>query len=205
MLQDVWHAIDEYRYADAEALLRGDEDLLMSRAGQMALGYIYAHTERSEQAREVFGTLRTAHQGEDWEHIAVHQLARTERLAGDYAAGLSLLEEERGLLEHLGDPSHEQAVNMLETGICYLHLSDFAASRQHLQDALRRAETLDDPEVAGRAERFLGELAVSQDNRYAAKEHFGRALAFFEQSDDEYAQAEVQTRLTEIEQASLES
>lgn len=205
MLQDVWHAIDEYRYAEAEALLRGNEEVLVSRAGQMALGYIYAHTERATEAREVFGTLRKAHAGDDWEHIAVHQLARTERLAGDYAAGLALLKEEETLLEQLENPNHERAVNALETGICHWHLQDFMSARQHLQAALRLAESMDDPEVAGRAERFLGELAVSQDNLYAAREHFGRALTFFGQSEDSYAQNEVQARLTEVEQASMQS
>ncbi|MFC6617664.1 hypothetical protein [Deinococcus radiophilus] len=199
MLQDVWLAIDEYRYADAEELLRRDEDLLVSRAGQMALGYIYAHTERPDEAREVFARLREQHRGDDWEHIAVHQLGRTERLAGQYRAGLELLAQERDMIAGLDENAHERAVNALETGICYLHLTELGEARAWLQDALRRAERHEDPEVAGRAERFLGELALQQDNRYAAQEHFTRALTFFRESEDEYAQQEIQTRLTELE------
>ncbi|WP_261664041.1 hypothetical protein [Deinococcus sp. Marseille-Q6407] len=200
MLQDVWLAIDEGRYADAEKMLRSDEELLVSRAGQMALGYLQAHTGRVGEAREVFTRLRELHRGEAWEPIALHQLARTERLAGEYRTGLDLLAQERTLLEGLEADEHQQAVNALETGLCYLQLGEGNEARDWLERSLRQAEGAEDPEVAGHAERSLGELALQLDNTYAAHEHFTRALAFFEEAEDRFAQQEVQAQLSELEQ-----
>lgn len=198
MLQDVWLAIDERRYGQAEALLGSNDELRPTRAGQMALGYIYAHTGRCGEARRVFGHLREQHRGDDWEHIAVHQLGRVERLAGEPEAALKFFEEERALIRAQGEEAHKLAVNALETAQCFLKLGRLAEARGELDLSAQAARTHDDPETLGRAERALAELSVQEGHPQAARLHYERAIAAFRESDDEFAVRETEALLDNV-------
>lgn len=198
MLQDVWLAIDERRYGQAEALLGANDDLRVGRAGQMALGYIYAHTGRCGEARRVFGELREQHRGDDWEHIAVHQLGRVERLAGQPEAALKFFEEERALIRAQGEEAHKLAVNALETAQCFLKLGRLADARRELDLSVEAARTHDDPETLGRAERALADLSLSEGHPQAARLHYERALVAFRESEDEFAVRETEALLENV-------
>ena len=196
MLQDVWLAIDERHFEQAETLLRAQQDVLVSRAGQMALGYVYAHTSRHDEARTVFQTLRDAHQGDPWEHIAVHQLARVERLAGQHDAALALLDEELALVEVLDDRAHELAVNALERARTLRALGRLGDARAAL-DACERHAGPDDPETLARAERERGELSREGGHVQTARLHFERALAAYREAEDEVGAREMEALLDE--------
>lgn len=191
MLQGIWQAIDERRFEQAEALLRADQEVLVSRAGQMALGYLLAHTGRQDEARSVFQTLRDAHRDDPWEHIAVHQLARVERLAGQHGRALALLDEERALVEALDDHAHELAVNALERARNLRGLGRLEEARAAL-DACERHAGPADPETLARAERERGELSRAQGHAQAARIHFERALAAYREAEDEVGAREVE-------------
>lgn len=195
MLQDIWLAIDERRYEQAEAQLRAETELLPTRAGQMALGYIYAHTGRADEARSVFANLREQHRGDEWEHIAVHQQGRAERLAGDCEAALKFLAEEKALIEAGDADAHKLAVNGLETALCLTKLGRLAEARQHLESSLEQAKTHDDPETLARTERALGDLSVREGHPDAARVHFERAIHAFEQAEDDFGVRETQAML----------
>lgn len=198
MLQDVWLAIDERRYEQAEALLRQDPEVLATRAGQMALGYLLAHTGRYAEARQVFENLREQHKGDEWEHIAVHQLGRVERRAGKYQKALDFFEEERRMIEAGGQDKHKLAVNNLETAYCQLKLGEYRESRANLDEAFAYASASDDPETLGRAERSLAELCILEGHPDAAKLHFERAIVAFKESEDEFAVREVEAQLANV-------
>lgn len=198
MLQDVWLAIDERRYEQAESLLRGNEELFPTRAGQMALGYILAHTGRHAEARKVFDNLRQQHKDSDWEHIAVHQLGRVERLAKQHGAALDLFREERRLIEAGGQDPHKLAANDIEMAQCYLALEQFNAAKSALDEALSFAKTHDDPETLGRTERVLADLSLAEGHPDAAKLHLERALVAFKESEDEFAVRELETQLADL-------
>ncbi|ADV66665.1 tetratricopeptide repeat protein [Deinococcus maricopensis] len=191
-LAEIWTAIDEGRHADAERLLHDDPDLLASRAGQMAHGYILAHTGRHPEARDVYARLRAAHAGDEWEHIAVHQQGMVERLAGDHAAALAHFEQELQLIRALGDRPHKLAVNAYELGVTSLALGRVEAARTHLQDSLRNAHRQDDPVAVACAERGLGEVAAYEGNVGEARAHYARAIEAFEDAEDEVGIREVQ-------------
>lgn len=194
MLQDVWLAIDERRYEQAESLLCSDAEVFPTRAGQMALGYIYAHTARCDEARRVFANLREQHRGDEWEHIAVHQQGRVERLAGRCEDALKFFTEERDLIADTAD-AHKLAVNALEAAQCHLKLGQYAEARDFLTQSAETAKTNDDPETLARAERALGELSVREGHPAAARVHFERAVVAFEQAEDEFGVRETQAML----------
>ena len=190
-------AIDERRFGQAESLLRDDKELFPTRAGQMALGYLYAHTGRYNEAREVFRNLREQHRGDAWEHIALHQLGRVERLAGQHEAALGFYSEEIGLIRKLDSQSHELAVNALERSISLRALHRLDEARAALHDCLGYAGQ-DDPETLGRAERELGELSLIEGHPEAAKLHLERAIVAFRESEDDFAVREIEARIREL-------
>lgn len=196
MLQGVWSAIDERRFTEAETLLRAEQDVLVSRVGQMALGYLYAHTGRHDGAREVFQTLRDAHRNDPWEHIPVHQLARVARLAGDHGRALALLDEEQALVGALDDHAHELAVNALERARNLRALGRLDEARAAL-DACERHAGPDDPETLARAERERGELSLLEGHGQVARLHFERAVLAYREAEDEVGAREVEARIAE--------
>ncbi|MFC3862675.1 hypothetical protein ACFOPQ_18070 [Deinococcus antarcticus] len=198
MLQDVWLAIDERRYGQAEAMLQGNEDLCPTRAGQMALGYILSHTGRHGEAREVFANLREQHRGDEWEHIAVHQQGRVERLAGEHRKALAFFAEERKLIEKSSEDPHKFAANAFEAAQCQMALLQLKEARHSMVEALERARQHDDPETLGRAERGLAELSLLEGHPDAAKVHLERAQVAFEQADDEFAVREIEAQLQNL-------
>lgn len=198
MLQDVWLAIDERRYEQAETLLRKDTDIFPTRAGQMALGYLLAHTGRFDDARQVFGNLREQHQDDEWEHIPVHQLGRVERLAGQHQQALDYFQAERQLIERGDKDAHKLAVNNLETAHCQMKLGHFDDARANLKEAQRFARDNNDPETLGRVERGLADLCLLEGHPDAAKLHYERALVAFRESEDEFAVRELEALLAEM-------
>ena len=198
MLQEVWLAIDERRYGQAESILQSSDDLRPTRAGQMALGYILSHTGRHDEAREVFRNLREQHRGDEWEHIAVHQQGRVERLAGEHARALAFFAEERHLIEKNSDDPHKFAANAFEAAQCQMALRQLKEARHSLMEALERARQHDDPETLGRAERGLADLSVLEGHPDAAKLHLERAQVAFRQAEDEFAVREIEAQLLNL-------
>lgn len=199
MLSDIWAAIDEARYPDAERLLEADRELLATRAGQMALGYVYAHTDRFELARGVYANLRQLHAGDEWEHIAAHQQGMVERLAGAYPAALALLEQERTLIAALGDRPHKQSVNAYELGLVLLAMNRLPEARLELERSLENAGRQDDPEALGCAERGLGDLSAAEGHPQVARLHYQRARQAFGEAEDAAAVREVEARMARLE------
>lgn len=196
MLHDVWLAIDEGRFGQAEALLRGDPQTLGGRAGQMALGYLFAQTGRHDEARGIFQSLRDAHRNDPWEHIPLHQLARVERLAGEHETALTLLAEEFALVDALDDHSHELAVNAVQRAVCLRALGRLDEARAALDDSERHAT--DDPETLGRAQRERGELSLSAGHIPTARLHFERAIAAFREAEDDFEVKATENRLASL-------
>lgn len=203
MLHDIWTAIDEGRYADAERLLEADAELGAGRAGQMALGHIYTHTGRFDEARALFTALREAarEEADDWEHIAVHQLGLLERAAGDLPGALAHFQEEERLIQALGDRPHKRAVNACALGLTALAMNDLEAARTHLECSLEQARRQDDPEALGAAEQGLGDLCLAEGEAGAAREHYLKAQAAFEDAEDEAALRELAARLRQLSPA----
>ncbi|WP_135229333.1 tetratricopeptide repeat protein [Deinococcus fonticola] len=198
MLQDVWLAIDERRYGQAESILQTSDELRPTRAGQMALGYILSHTGRHEEAREVYRNLREQHRGDEWEHIAVHQQGRVERLAGEHRKALEFFAEERKLIEKHSDDPHKFAANAFEAAQCHLALLNLKEARHRMTEALERAHQHDDPEMLGRAERGMADLSLLEGHPDAAKLHLERAQVAFQQADDEFAVREIDAQLQNL-------
>ncbi|MPY65917.1 hypothetical protein F8S09_04290 [Deinococcus sp. SDU3-2] len=200
MLPEVWAAIDREDWGEARERLEADPDLLASRAGQMAWGYVLAHTGDHAGAREVYGRLRQAHAGDPWEHIAVHQLGMVERLAGEHQAALRLFGEERALIGALPQTKQpfKRAVNGYKIVVCHLALGEGDQARAALEDALADAHTADDPMTLGCLHRARGELAAYGGDRGEARAAYQEAAIFFREAEDDRAAAEVEARAASL-------
>ncbi|WP_104990792.1 hypothetical protein [Deinococcus sp. NW-56] len=201
MLPEVWAAIDREDWEEARKRLEADPDLLASRAGQMALGYVRAHTGDHAGAREVYGRLRQAHAGDPWEHIAVHQLGMVERLAGEHRAALRLFGEERALIGALPEAERpfKRAVNGYELVVCHLALGEVEQARAALEEALADAHAADDPMTLACLHRARGDLAAQGGDGAGARAAYQEAAAFFREADAERAATEVEARAASLE------
>jgi TolA-binding protein len=197
-ISEVWERIDAGDHAGAEGLLRGDPDLLDSDAGQMALGYTLAFTQRCPEASAVYAGLRKRHAGEPWEHIAVHQLGMVARMHGDWDSARALFEEEAQMIGAAGLGSHEHSVNAYEQGYVALKMGQLEQASTHLNRGLTLAQQGDDPVAVACAHRGLGELALAHGDAHEAHRQFGLALACFEEAEDEPEAAEMRARLLEL-------
>ncbi|MCP2013259.1 tetratricopeptide (TPR) repeat protein [Deinococcus sp. HSC-46F16] len=201
MLPEVWAAIDREDWEEARKRLEADPDLLASRAGQMALGYVLAHTGDHAGAREVYGRLRQAHAGDPWEHIAVHQLGMVERLAGEHRAALRLFAQERALIGALpgAERPFKRAVNGYELVVNHLALGEAEQARAALEEALADAHAADDPMTLGCLHRARGELAAHGDDRAGARAAYQEAAAFFREAEDDRAAADAEARAASLD------
>ncbi|PYE53368.1 tetratricopeptide repeat protein [Deinococcus yavapaiensis] len=195
LLGDVWSAIDEGRYEDAEALLKRDDELSRAPAGQMALGYIFAFRGHFDEARHVYASLRETareHPERMREYIAVHQLGVVERMAGRLDAALALFEEEYGLIDP--DADHALAVNAYELGQVALLMGRLDDAERELTRCLTLARSGDDPVALGCAWRGLGDLAVIREDYGGASGAYAHAKEAFREADDHRALRELEER-----------
>lgn len=201
MLPEVWAAIDREDWEEARGRLEADPDLLASRAGQMALGYVLAHTGDHAGAREVYVRLRQAHAGDPWEHIAVHQLGMVERLAGEHRAALRLFAQERALIAELPEAERpfKRAVNGYELVVGHLALGERNQAHAALEEALADAHAADDPMTLGCLHRARGDLAAHGGDRARARAAYREAAAFFREAEDDRAAADALARAASLE------
>ncbi|MDL2344999.1 hypothetical protein QOL99_12680 [Deinococcus sp. MIMF12] len=201
MLPELWAATDREDWEDARRRLEADPDLLASRAGQMALGYVQAHAGDHAGAREVYGRLRQAHAGDPWEHVAVYQLGMVERLAGEHRAALDLFAQERALIGALPEAEQpfKRAVNGYELVVGHLALGEVNHARAALGEALADAHTADDPMTLGCLHRARGELAAQGGDGAGARAAYQESATFFREADADRAAAEVEARAALLE------
>ncbi|WP_027460986.1 hypothetical protein [Deinococcus murrayi] len=199
MLPEVWAAVGREDWEGARERLEADPDLLASREGQMALGYVLAYTGDPAGAREVYGRLRQAHAGDPWEHIAVHQLGMVERLAGEHRAALRLFAEERALIGALPETEQpwKRAVNGYELTVCHLALGEVGQACAALEEALADAHAADDPMTLGCLHRARGDLAAHEGDQAGARAAYQESAALFREAGDERAAADAQSRADE--------
>lgn len=120
-LDRAWAAFEAGDYAQAERLAF----LLKSgREKHFLLGYIYAFTERFDEARRVFVALRNQaiEVGNlSAQHRALHQVGMVERMAGNWEAARLCFEEEIELIALLSENTLEISVNAYEMGLTSLY------------------------------------------------------------------------------------
>ena len=107
-MSQAWAAFEREDWTQAEALYRGilSDPALTSSEQQgvrFGLGYVLAHADYFDEAREMFASLRqeAATRGDlAFEHVALHQVGMVERMAGNWEAAQDCFECERDI-EHL--------------------------------------------------------------------------------------------------------
>ena len=165
---------------------------------QSGLGYSLAFSEQHAEARHIFEQLclqATVRSDAEAEHRAVHQIGMVERMAGDWRAAQTCFEQERRLIESLGEPDLAVAVNAYELGLVALHLGEMTSARRWLDLSLERARRTADRTAVGCAWRALGDWHRQRGDSDGAQECWTAARAAFERAGDAKAGREMVRRL----------
>lgn len=202
-LSAAWAAFEAQDYAlaeqQAQALLA--HPATASRA-RFVLGYVYAFTDRFDEARASFQALRQHAQksGDPTaEHRALHQVGMVERMAGNWDAARRCFLEERELLASLPEDPLAASANAYEVATVALHFGDLAGARQEYEKSLVYAQQSGDRVAIACAFRGLGDLAQQEKNLLEARQHWLVARDIFAELEDSEAVKELMTRLNGTE------
>lgn len=197
-----WDAFTQEEYGKAEILfdrlLAEEESRELTRQAQFGLGYVYAFTNRFQQAQMLFEELREdAKKRGAWreEHRALHQVGMVQRMAGEWEQAQLTFAEEAELIRQSGRPHLEMAVNAYEQGIVALHLNDDETAHQWLQISLEEAKQTDDRVAVGCAYRGLGDFLEKKGRIDEAIQAWHSAIQGFADANEVKAVTEVQERL----------
>ena len=202
-MSQAWAAFEREDWTQAEALYReilGDTALTSaeSREARFGLGYVLAHVQHFDEAREIFASLREqAAAGDDLasEHVALHQVGMVERIAGHWQAAQECFECERELIARLGNADLAVAVNAYELGTVAQHLGQQAEAKAWLDLSLACAERTDDLIAVGCAHRGLGDWHSAQGQLNEALSCWRSAHASFLAAGNDRAASDVERRL----------
>ncbi len=199
-----WAAFEREDWTQAEALYReilGDTALTSAeqQEARFCLGYVLAHADHFNEAREIFASLRqeAATRGDlAFEHVALHQVGMVERMAGHWQAAQDCFERERELIVRLGNADLAVAVNAYELGTAAQHLGQQAEAKAWLDLSLTCAERTDDLIAVGCAHRGLGDWSSAQGQLSEALSCWRSAHASFLAAEDNRAASDVERRLS---------
>jgi len=201
-LSNAWTLFTQDQYHEATTAFRQlvgdhratDEDRQQAEFG---LGYSLAFLGEFDDARVCFARLRAqaADQGDvSAEHRALHQMGMVERMAERWAAAHACFVEEGQLIQRLGSPDLEVAVNAYELGIVTLRQGLVTESRTWLELSLSRAQNTTDLVAVGCAYRGLGDWEEAQGHAQEADRMWEAAEQAFHQAGEEKAREEVRHR-----------
>ena len=146
-----WAAFEREDWTQAEALYQGilsDPALtsVESREARFCLGYVLAHVQHFDEAREIFASLREqAAAGDDLasEHVALHQVGMVERIAGHWQAAQECFECERELIARQPHPTDGRAMglHLTEAGARLMRAAERTAAQLEAEVAARLTAT----------------------------------------------------------------
>ena len=198
-----WAAFQCEDWTQAEALYReilSDPALTSAerQGARFGLGYVLAHVQRFDEARELFASLREqAAAGNDlaFEHVALHQVRMVERMSGHWEAAQDCFEREQKLITRLGNADLAVAVNAYELGTVARHLGQQAEAKTWFDLSLTCAERTDDLIAVGCAHRGLGDWYSARGQLNEALNCWRSAHASFLAAGDDRAASDVERRL----------
>ncbi|MFC3831894.1 MULTISPECIES: tetratricopeptide repeat protein [Deinococcus] len=203
-MQRGWNLIAQDDYAAAEqsfrAVLADPETINTQRyEARFGLGYCLAHTGNVDDARDIYTQLRhEARAGASAlpEHVVLHQIGMVERLAGDWEAAARCFQEERTMIEGLGNDPLAVAINAYELGFVALHLGHTEESKTHFEESLESAWRTTDSITLGCAHRGLGDWHAKYGERSEALRHWAAAERAFTSAGADSAVQDIQERWT---------
>lgn len=206
-VSDAWNLFIQDRYLDAATafrkLLEGDHSPEVEREqAEFGLGYALAFLGEFGEARQCFNRLRLQAAARDdlsAEHRALHQVGMVERMAEQWEAAYACFVEERLLIEHLGSPDLEVAVNAYEMGVVTLQQGQTAASRTWFERSLSHARQTTDLVAVGCAHRGLGDWERDQGHPREAVELWEASREAFTQAGEKKASEDVRLRIVLVQ------
>lgn len=197
-LQAAFAAFDSENFAQAETLYQQIIDTAENadhrRNARHMLGFVCARNGNYDRARTIYEALLNDATTPQERHRTQHQLGMVARMAEDYDTALSHFEAEADVLDeknHVG-----LSANAYERGIIAHLQAQYTAAKAHFQNALDHANRADDAICRACAYRGLGDAEAAQQNYGRARQQYQRSLGQFQNAGDTHAAAEIQERLT---------
>ena len=201
-----WEKFDHGDYAGAESIYLQCYDQISKTNNQilaaalMGLVYVEAFLKKFDEARKYGCILLNEAQNEEEKHIAIHQLAMVERMAGKYIKAMELLvEEERLLFDYFPSDPQRMSANLYEQGYVALNTSDYAQAEKMMRMSLECGIHAADDMCIGCAYRGLGEIMCATGQIEAAKDYFDKAVNSFNKAGDLIAAEELSSAILELE------
>ena len=179
-----------------EALL-SEDGISPTETAQCLLGYEYVLCAlgRYDEAIHTGEKLLELASSEEERHVALHQLAMAKREAGSYDDALSLIQEEREILDaSFPHDALKYAVNKYEQGYLRLKLGQPSQAKGRMEESLCFADRTQDLIARACAHRGLGEIHLALGQNGEARRSFQTAVSLFEQADDAAGVAEIKER-----------
>ena len=166
----------------------------------MALTYAESCLNRFDLAREYGGKLLALWQGTADEAVALHQLAVTERMAGDLAAALRYLEQEKKLLDASGPESAlRRGENLYERGFVSLLQKDLPLAQALLTGSLNHGQLTGDLMLTGLSQQALGDLCMARGDKTGALALWRQAADAFRALGDPVALREAEALIRQAQ------
>ena len=202
-ISNTWTLFTQDRFSEAATAFRQlvedpqSTDVEHQQA-EFGLGYSLAFLGEFEEARQCFTRLRVQAAGRNdlsAEHRALHQVGMVERMAENWAAAHACFVEEQQLIQQLGSPDLEVAVNAYEMGIVTLGQGGVAESRTWFELSLSHAQKTTDLVAVGCAYRGLGDWEDARGHAQEAVNLWEASQHAFLQAGETKASEEVRLRM----------
>jgi tetratricopeptide (TPR) repeat protein len=202
-LSDAWSLFTQDQCLDAAIAFRnlledGCSAEEERHQAEFGLGYSLAFLGEFEEAYLCFFRLRVqaaARNDLSAEHRALHQIGMVERMAEKWEAAHACFAEERLLIQQLGSPDLEVAVNAYELGTVTLRQGLIAESKTWFERSLSHAQQTTDLVAVGCAYRGLGDWEGVQGHAQEAVKMWEASRHAFIQAGETKASEEVRLRM----------
>lgn len=206
ILNDAWNLFDSGNFLGAEELYKKCYEQIgmieVETFNAIIMGLIYTETflGKFEEARKYGIILLNEAQNDEDKHVAIHQLGMVERMAGNYAAAMSLFVEENGLIINSfpGDKL-KMSANLYEQGYVAMKMQNYEHAKYAMNMSLECAIEAKDDMCIGCAFRGMGEIMHALEKTEYAIDYFKKALSAFTDAGDSFAVEEIQVVLNEIQ------
>ena len=181
-----------FNYLDRATQLSQPNSVVRIKCGNTRGLCLVAMGEWTAAEREFRGALQSAEERNDEHYIRLitHNLGLPAMTRGDFGEALRwfgrMLRNERE-----GAPMPQEAIAHLNMARCYLYRGDFAATEQHLDNALERCQLFN--LVASRAETF-----ETYGTLYRERGEIGRAIEYYERASRTYDEAGINLARMEL-------
>ena len=187
-ITQAFELVDLGKYKEAEALYREllDKNLEENdyESVMFGLGYLYAFTERFDDAVRIYETLLARASTDEEKAIAYHQIGMVYRMRHDIDASKRYFGFELNIIKDKADNDLALSANFYEFAEVYKMEGELQKAVEMGYGALDHGLKSEDDVAIGCAHRVLADIFNAQDQDALAKFHYAHSLENFKAAED---------------------